>query len=131
MKKHYYFVIPIIIMVYLIYLIISETYKNYTENYKIENAKEANKETRNINSEIKNKIEYVATNAYKVKELKELGNALPWEKTIYLTEKDNIKQYIEKIDNDDDFKTIKSEKIYDSMTNYQKWIYLIFTKDIR
>jgi hypothetical protein len=66
-----------------------------------------------------------------VKELKELGNALPWEKTIYLTEKDNIKQYIEKIDNDDDFKTIKSEKIYDSMTNYQKWIYLIFTKDIR
>jgi amino acid permease len=77
MKKHYYFVIPIIIMVYLIYLIISETYKNYTENYKIENAKEANKETRNINSEIKNKIEYVATNAYKVKELKELGNALP------------------------------------------------------
>lgn len=130
MKKHYYFVIPIIIMVYLIYLIISETYKNYTENSKIEVAKEVNSETRGINSEIKNKIEYVATNAYKVKELKELWNALPWEKTIYLTDKNNIQKYIEKVD-DNQFKSIKSEKIYDTMTNYQKWIYLLFAKDIR
>ena len=79
-------------------------------------------------------IEYKTTNAYKNMILKKeqwLKNK--WEEVVYLIEEKKYDKYTKKIDssNINKIEIIKTDSPIDSMTIFQKWIYLIFNKDIK
>ncbi len=134
MKKEYIFIILIIIILYLIYLIVNYKYNEYIINSRIEYLYVNNdKISKKIKQQIDD-IEYKTTNAYKNMILKKeqwLKNK--WEKVVYLIEEKKYDKYTKKIDNSNTNKIeiIKSNSPIDSMTIFQKWIYLIFKKDIK
>lgn len=128
MKKEFYFVIPIFLMMYLIYSIWIETKDNLVEKSQIEWEKNKWEQIRDLNSKLRNKLTYLDTKARADKQAKEsLSYISTWEKVIYLTDEESINKYVKKEQNVT--QTIKREaKIYDNMTNYEKWIYIITNK---
>jgi len=126
MKKQYYFILPIIIMFYLIFLIIGNTYKNYKVNSKIKLIENYNNQTIQQNDFTKQNIAYINTNAYKEKILKTEQKMInKWEEVIIITPE--IKNKIPQIDASEFIAPKKEEKIPTNMTNPQRWIY-VFTK---
>jgi len=134
-KKHYNFLILIIILSVLIYNILS--YKYY--QYKIQ---KYNTSISQLNIDIKKHIEnaqkiieYKKSRAYKNKILKQdkwLKNKA--ELITYITTEDKYNKYIKHIDYTN--RTKNEEKHYINkdtywMTVYQKWVWLIFKKDLR
>jgi cell division protein FtsL len=71
MRKTYIFLIMIVIILYLSYLIVSYKYKEYKINNHIEYIEEENKKTSTEINNNKDSLEYLNTNAYKNKVLKE------------------------------------------------------------
>lgn len=134
-KKQYIFLIMIGIILYIFYLIVSFTYKEYKINSHIEYIIMLNKEIKQNISEANSTIKYKKSKAYKNKILKQqqsLKNA--WEKVIYLTTEQKYNKYTQKIketkiDNKNNNNSISN--ITDWMTIFEKWIYTIFKKDIR
>lgn len=127
MKKQYYFILPIIIMFYLIWLVLGNTYNNYKVNSKIKFYENYNSQTKQKNDFTKQEIAYFNTNAYKEKILKSEQNMInKWEKVIIITPK--IEKEIKKIEVSE-FIAPKSNnnKIIQNMDNLDKWIY-VFTK---
>lgn len=125
----------IFIALYIFYLISTFKYKEYKINSHIEYIT-------NLNKEIKKKIKiaddiinYKQSKAYKNKILKaQQSYKNKWEVVIYLTSE---KKY-NKFTNHVVIEPIKVEKesaivddITKSMSIFQKWIYLIFEKDVR
>ncbi len=116
------------------YLIINYKYNEYIINSRIESIYIKND---SISKEIENKIgdiEYKNTKAYKNKVLKEeqwLKNK--WENVIYLIEERKYEKYTNNPLKwtKDNIVIIKDINIIDSMNILEKWIYLIFKKDIR
>jgi len=134
MKKQYIFFILIVIMIYLMYLIISYKYKEYIINSNIEYLNISNKIISNSIKENKETLAYLNTESYRNKILKKeqwLKNK--WENVIYITSESQYKKFIkteEEIINDENQEE-ENKNIYDNMTNFEKWIYFIFKKDLR
>ena len=133
-RNHYKFVFLIIILIVLLYNIVIHKYKQY----KIEEYKNT---IISLNAEIKNNIElakeiisYKKSLAFKNKILKQdkwLKNKA--EKVVYITTEDKYNKYIskpQKISNVKNKKIITDDNTF-WMTVYQKWIWLIFKKDLR
>lgn len=133
MKKEYLFLILIIVILYLLYLIVNYKYNEYIINLRIETLYIKNEK---VSDQIKNKIddiEYKTTNAYKNMVLKEeqwLKNK--WENVIYLIEEKKYEKYTKKTEDTLSVDIVKTkDNNVDSMNIMQKWVYLIFRKDIR
>ena len=134
MKKQYIFIIMIIIILYLFYLIISFTYKEYSINTNIEYITQLNQQLREWIEKADNIIKWKKSKAYINKALKEqqsLKNEA--EIVVYLTTEENYNKYTKEIPIKETINTsnISINNITSSMTIYQKWIYFIFNKDIR
>lgn len=134
-KKQYIFLIMIGIILYIFYLIVSFTYKEYKINSHIEYIIMLNKEIKQNINEANSTIKYKKSKAYKNKILKQqqsLKNA--WEKVIYLTTEQKYNKYTQKIEDtkiDNKSNISSTNNITDWMTIFEKWIYIIFKKDIR
>ena len=131
MKKQYIFLSMIWIILYIWYLILNFTYKEYKINSHIEYISE-------INADIKQKIEdaekiikYKRSLAYINKVLKEQQSFKnKWEDVVYLTtetiyntfatENSFTWEVIEEV--------IRKESVTDNMNIYEKWLYFIFEK---
>jgi len=122
-------------MFYILYSIIEYKYKEYKINSHIEYISNLNK---NIQKQIKTAedlINYKKSKAYRNKILKQdLWYKNLWEKVVTLINEDKYNKYVKKstaeIINETTPKKSKEELTY-WMTNYQKWIYFLFKKDIR
>lgn len=134
MKKQYIFFVLIIVMLYLMYLIISYKYKEYLINSNIEYLNKENKLISRHIDDYKENLDYLNTESYKNKVLKEeqwMKNK--WEKVIYITSEVEYSKFIKTNEkkNEEQNTEVSEKKIYDNMTNLEKWIYFIFKKDIR
>ena len=134
MKKQYIFFVLIIVMLYLMYLIISYKYKEYLINSNIEYLNKENKLISRHIDDYKENLDYLNTESYKNKVLKEeqwMKNK--WEKVIYITSEVEYSKFIKTNEkkNEEQNNEVSEKKIYDNMTNLEKWIYFIFKKDIR
>lgn len=132
MKKQYLFLFLLIIILYLLYLIISYKYKEYKINTHIDITKIIieNKKQEIINDKIR--LEYIDTNAFKNKNLKENQSLInKWEKVIYITNEETYSTFATQNDENEKINIIPEKNIYDSMDIFEKWIYFIFNKDIR
>ena len=117
------------------YLIISYKYKEYLINSNIEYLNDVNSKLAWSIQEDKDMLEYLNTEAYRNKILKkEQAMKNKWEKVVYITSETQYQKFMKtdekQAENDDNFNDEK-ENVYDNMTNYEKWIYFIFKKDIR
>jgi hypothetical protein len=74
MKRPHIILIPVIIMVYVIYLIISYKYDEYKTSSYIENIRELNESLREKITHTKEAIEYKSSYAYINKVLKQVQN---------------------------------------------------------
>ncbi len=119
-------------MFYLLYNILNNEYWNYI-NDKIEN----NYNTENNllikeNQEKQEEANYKNTKAFKDMIFKTADKWNPWEKLFKIVTEKNYKKY-----NNPNLDVIVKEvsdiesKPYDWMTVFEKWIYLIFSRDIR
>ena len=135
MKKQYIFLIMIGVILYIFYLISTFTYKEYQISSHIDYIT-------NLNEEIKEKIhladsiiKYKQSKAYKNKVLKaQQSFKNKWEVVIYLTSEKKYNKFTNKAVETIEVKQNQGEQINDitlSMSIFQKWIYLIFQKDIR
>jgi len=133
-KKQYIFLFLLTVLLYLSYNIIKFEYNQYSMSMyiasQLETIKKLEKNIERWNEEIK----YISSLSYQIKKLKsEDQKKLKWEFVIYLNHekiynkfktikvKENIKKEIIR----------KKEWITTWMTNYEKWIYYLFNKDIR
>lgn len=133
MRKTYIFLIMIVIILYLSYLIVSYKYKEYKINNHIEYIQDENKKIwKEINTS-KDSLEYLNTNAYKNKVLKEeQAMKNKWEMVIFITNEDNYNIYTKKDDAQNEVKIANTTtQIYDWMSIVERWVYFIFKKDIR
>lgn len=132
MKRPYIFVVMIVIILYLSYLIVSYKYREFKINNHIEYIE---KENEKISKEIKinkDSLEYLNTNAYKNKVLKEeqaLKNK--WEVVVFITNEAEYDVFTKTWSISDIKNDYKEKNIYDGMDIWQKWIYFIFKKDVR
>lgn len=125
MKKHYYFIIPIILFLYILFQVFIETYKNFSENSRINEIRQKNESIREENSLEKEKLDYLVTESYKVKEAKQAKKfKFPEEKSIQITERDKIFAYKSTIE----IKESKKEIIIDNRSIPDKWLSLIKKK---
>ncbi|MDD4151157.1 MAG: hypothetical protein PHR68_00940 [Candidatus Gracilibacteria bacterium] len=135
MKKQYIFFILIVIMIYLMYLIINYKYKEYIINSNIDSLSTTNEIISKSIQDDKDTLAYLNTESYRNKVLKkEQGLKNKGENVIYITSESQYKKFIktdEKIDNEDENNQDENKNIYDNMTNFEKWIYFVFKKDIR
>lgn len=134
MKRQYIFLLMIGITLYISYLIITFTYKEYKINSNIEYITILNNEIREKNKKALSIIEYKKTKAYKNKILKEQQSLInKWEKVIYITTEKKYnkftKEYLPQTEPLNSAKEIDS--IISYMSIYEKWLYFIFNKDIR
>lgn len=138
MKKQYIFLIIISIILYISYLILSFTYKEYKINEHIEFIKTINetiKEKITISEKI---IRYKSSLAYKNKILKEQQSFKnKWEKVVYLTTENIYNKFTtEKPKKEEEL--IEKVKVeaqqeeqhkVEEMSIYEKWINLIYKKN--
>jgi len=133
MKKQYIFLIMISIILYILYLILSFTYKEYKINSHIDYISNINDELKDKNKKAEKIIKYKSSRAYKNKILKEQQSYKnKWENVIFLTTQKIYNKYTtvkvptknETIDKIDSFDT----KL-DNMSILEKWVYFILKKD--
>lgn len=133
-NKYLTFIILISLILYILYSIINYKYREYKINNNIKNIEKLNKEIKKQIEIWKEIIEYKKSTAYKNKILKQDHKYKnKWEKVIYLATEDKYNKYTqkEKKEHTIDLNTDKDNDITNNMTNYQKWIYYLFKKDIR
>lgn len=135
MKKQYIFLIMIVIILYLFYLIINYKYKEYKINENIIYITQLNNQLKEGIAKADNIIERKQSKAYINKILKEqqsLKNI--GEEVVFLTTEDTYNKYTTEITNTPIItNSIEEEQnnIISTMSIYQKWVYMIFKKDIR
>lgn len=135
MKKQYVFLSMILLILYIWYLIINFTYKEYKINSHIEYISNLNLEIEKKINTANDIIKFKTSKAYKNKILKEQQSFKnKWELVIYLTSEAKYKKFTTIIDKEIQEQSIETENIKDKnvkwMTIFQKWIYLIFKKDL-
>lgn len=132
-KRQYTFLFLMIVLLYLSFKILEFEYKKYTISQYIAWQMLVIKDMKNYLKEANDTIEYISTNAFKNKTLKEDNKVMKWEEVIVLTSekaynKFSWKVVVSKIKNEE---KNKEENISKSMTNFEKWIYFLLKKDIR
>lgn len=132
MQKNYTFLILIWIMLYLLYNILNNEYKNYKDEKITENFSVDKKIILEKIKDRKEEFAYKNTKAYNDRINKSSMKWLnSWEEMLQVVEENNYNKY----NNDLDVIIKKPEKreeyIYDWMSIFQKWIYFIFEKDVR
>jgi cell division protein FtsL len=137
MKKQYIFLTLLFVTLYILYLILSYKYREYKINSNIDYLKTLNQEISLKINEAESLIDYKTTRAYKNKILKEQqGLKNKWEKVVYLTSEQKYNKYIkpelsswEEWGKRPEIKILSPEdKLINSMTNYEKWMYFIFNQ---
>lgn len=130
-NKHYIFLILIFLILYLLYLIINYKYKEFQINSHIELIEEWNIRVSQKIEDQKKYLEYINTNAYRNKILKEEQSMKnKWENIIFITNESKYNTFIQEAPIIPT--TIKKEvKIQDTMKIPEKWIYFLFQIDIR
>jgi len=135
MKKQYIFLIMIIIILYLFYLIINYKYKEYKINENIIYISELNNELKESIAKADNIIERKQSRAYINKTLKEQQSYKNiGEEVVFLTTENKYNKYTTQIKNTPIIpNSIEEEQnnIIWTMSIYQKWVYMIFKKDLR
>lgn len=133
MKRQYRYILVVLIgiILYELYLVFSFKYVDIQKDMIIN---ETQKFIESKKAEIKAKnayFAYINTIAYRDKIAKTSQNMKnPWEELIAIVSKEDVEQY-KKIDIQKQMlseKEVKSPTY--SMTNWQKWIYMIFKKDL-
>lgn len=133
MKKQYVFLIMILIILYILYLIINFTYKEYKINSHIEYISQLNKSIKEKIVEAEDIIKYKSSLAYRNKILKEQQSFKnKWENVVYLTTEKIYNTYTkeEEKPKEENIEVIQEESITDDLSIYEKWMHLIFKKDI-
>ncbi len=135
-KKHFRYIIFIIILIlfYLIFLIINYKYKEYKINSHIEYIEKLNNEIRQEIQRAKKIIEYKSSKAYKNKILKQdFWYKNKGEKVVSLILEDEFNKYTKtttkEIINEKTTKNEEKDDIIYSMTIFQKWMYFLFKKE--
>lgn len=137
MKKRYTFILLLIVMLYMIFLVLSYKYQEYKIYLTIQKLNDNNELLISSIEKSQDTLENKSTLAYKNKILKAqqwLKN--PWEEVIFLISEEKYKKYTEQSENNPTQIQTPSnlreeESLIQTMTIYQRWIYLIFWKDIR
>lgn len=137
MKKQYIFIWLIWVLIYLIFLIGSyklQEYKIYKYSQKVESI---NDEYNDRIEEAQDFIKKIQTPAYKNKSLKFNNNLKnPGEEVITLISQWEFEKYTQKelsnsFNSSLSYDPLSNESLISTMTPFQKWVYLIFNKDIR
>ena len=133
MKREYIFLVLILIIIYLIYLIISYKYKEYRVNTHIDYIAYMNEITNKEIEKNKEILDYLNTNAYKNKILKQEQ----WfrnrdEKVIIITTQKEYNKYTTKEPTFSVSQKISvDESIINNMNIKQRWFYFLFDIDTR
>ena len=137
MKKQYSFIILIIIMLYLMYLVLSYKYTEYKIYSYTQNLHEYNESLESKIRYAQEILENKNTKAYKNKVLKsQQGLKNTGEIVVFLIEEEKYNRFTQEIRQDTSQiilpPSLTDEKsLIQTMTIYQRWIYLIFKRDIR
>ncbi len=134
MKKQYIFLIMIAIILYILYLIGTFTYKEYKINWSIEYISKLNIEIKERNKLALEIIEYKKSKAYRNMILKQqLSFKNKWEKVVYLTSEQKYNKYVNEVlpEEIDSLETNIEDNIVNGMTIFEKWIYFLFKIDTR
>lgn len=135
MKKQYIFLVMIILILYIFYLIISFTYKEYKINSSIEYITNLNNDIKESINEAYSIIKYKTSKAYRNKIIKEQQSFKnKWEKVVYLTTEKKYNKFTSKVTQTGSLNIEvedNSNSVIDTMSIFEKWMYLIFGKDIR
>lgn len=133
MKKQNIFLLLIWIILYISYLIIVFSYKEYKRNTSIEYITQLNKDIKENIIITNGLIEYKSSRAYRNKILKEqqwFKNK--WEKVVYLTTEENFNKYTQPVEinkqNSKSTNPAPEEGEVQNMSIYEKWIFLLFNK---
>ena len=124
-------------MLYLIYLVLSYKYTEYKIYRYVEELSEINIEFTEKIEHAKQVLENKSTKAYKNKILKsEQGLKNKWEEVVFLITEKKYNTYTQdsspsQVDIVLPQSLLDEKSLLSTMTIYQKWIYLIFKKDIR
>lgn len=134
MRKHFQYILFFlsILIVYELYLIISFKYIDIQKDLIISGTENDIEDRKILLQTKKDYFAYINTNAYKDKIAKSSQNRKnPWEDVIFVVTKEESEQY-KKLDIQ---KQMYSEKDVKKptywMSNWQKWIFYVFNKDIR
>lgn len=133
MKKQYIFLMMVWIILYIWYLILSFTFKEYKINSHIEYIRELNENIKERIDQAWDIIEYKSSLAYKNKVLKEQQSYKnKWENVVYLTTEKIYNKFTKEEKTEEQQIEIKTEEdsITDNMNIFGKWLYFIFKKDI-
>lgn len=133
-KRQYSFLLLLTILLYLSYVIIKNEYNKYSFSRYIENQREIITELKDYIDVAESTIEYKKTTAYKTLVLKDQQwYKMRGENVINLTHENTYNKFRTQIPlRLQDEKTKEGqEHITSSMTNFQKWIYFLFNKDLR
>ena len=120
------------IILYIWYLILSFTYKEYKINSHIEYITELNKNIKEKINIAKDIIEYKSSLAYKNKVLKEQQSFKnKWEDVVYLTTETIYNKFTSEVKTQEEIieEIIEEDTTLDNMNIFEKWLYLIFKKD--
>lgn len=132
MKKEYIFLAQIIIIFYLLFLIIDYKYKEYLTNNHIEKTINANNLKKKEIENNKEKLEYINTNAFKNKILKEEQYLKSKSEVIInITNEDTYDKFSKEEPKNINSVVIESHDFQESMSIFQKWIYFLFKIDLR
>ncbi|NDK10094.1 hypothetical protein GW846_04905 [Candidatus Gracilibacteria bacterium] len=137
MKKRYTFILLLIVMLYMIFLVLSYKYQEYKIYLTIQKLNDNNELLISSIEKSQDTLENKSTLAYKNKILKaQQGLKNPGEEVIFLISEEKYKKYTEQSENNPTQIQTPSnlreeESLIQTMTIYQRWIYLIFGKDIR
>jgi len=121
------------IILYIWYLILSFTFKEYKINSHIEYIRELNENIKERIDQAWDIIEYKSSLAYKNKVLKEQQSYKnKWENVVYLTTEKIYNKFTKEEKTEEQQIEIKTEEdsITDNMNIFGKWLYFIFKKDI-
>ncbi len=134
MKKQHIILIPVIIMLYVIYLIISYKYDEYKINKHIDSIISLNESLRNKIDTTKELIEYKSSKAYINKVLKQEKNKKNKAEIVLLvTPQKEFEKYTTEVPEANSEPEIIQQQINitDNMTIRQRWIYFLFKNDTR
>lgn len=135
MKKQYVFIFLIGVTLYILYLILSHKYREYEINSKIELIRTLNKEIEGKIDDAQSTIDYKTTAAYRNKILKtEQWLKDKGEKVVYMTTEQSFKKFTTTNIEDtakkaeQKYSTLQQQWDAQSMTNLEKWNYLLFQR---
>jgi len=134
MKKQHIILIPVIIMLYVIYLIISYKYDEYKIDRHIDSIVSLNESLRSKIETTKELIEYKSSKAYINKVLKQEKNQKnKAEIVLLITPQKEFEKYTSDIPEiNSDIQVIpKQINITDNMSIKQRWMYFLFKNDTR